>query len=103
MKSRSLLAVLLAVSMFGMSNVSYAAGTQLKPLLKKIDPSLAKTDTPTPPAASAPPPSPNPLGKITGSPVSPPPKRAVTPPSPVQAAAPPAIPPANQTQPAYPP
>lgn len=55
-------AVLLGSSI---SAPTQAASSESKPVLKAIDPSNAKFDRSTPP-----PPSPNPLGRITGAPVS---------------------------------
>ncbi|HEY9734285.1 MAG TPA: hypothetical protein V6C89_20405 [Drouetiella sp.] len=49
----------------GLSLTAIAAGS---PALQAIDPSQAKTDST--PTAAAPPPSPNPLGRVNGSPVS---------------------------------
>jgi hypothetical protein len=78
----------------------YAASPQMKPVLKSIDPSQAKTDTVPPPL---PPPSPNPLGRITGAPISPPLRRSVSP-LPINPNLPPPSPPpaALNRQPSYP-
>lgn len=64
-----------------------AASGQLKPILKAIDPSQAKTDTVAPPLTRSSPPSPNPLGRITGAPVTSPGARrpaAARPPRPAE-------------------
>ena len=72
MTSVRITSLIIAVSLISAGNglAAVAASSQLKPVLKAIDPSQAKTDKPTPPPASTPPPSPNPLGKVTGAPVS---------------------------------
>lgn len=60
--------VLLAFCCVLGDTAAQAASMQLKPVLKAIDPSQAKLDVPPP---ALPPPSPNPLGRVTGAPITP--------------------------------